>query len=85
MLGGLAVLGAVNGVTLYALAGLPATIAAGIDAAGTVNPPIMQTLTQTVTNASGDPVTITTTRLADESVAEFYTRHKAVVDYTKAH
>lgn len=44
-----------------------------------------QTLTQTVNNAAGDPVTITTTRNSDESVAEFYARHKAVVDYVKTH
>lgn len=44
----------------------------------------VQTLTQTVTNAAGDPVTVTTTRLDGESVSDFVARHYEAVAAAKA-
>ena len=45
---------------------------------------IMQTLTQKVTNASGEEVIVTTTRGADETVDAFVARHNAAVAAVKA-
>ena len=39
----------------------------------------MQTLTEVVTRPDGTKVTVTTTRMADESVEDFIARHNAVV------
>jgi len=40
----------------------------------------MQTITQTVTNSTGDVASISTTRSDGESVTDWLARHKAAVD-----
>lgn len=44
----------------------------------------VQTLTQKVTNASGEEVIVTTTRGSDETVEAFVARHNAAVAAVKA-
>lgn|GEM_PF-5254037 len=44
----------------------------------------MQTLTQDVTRQNGDVTTVTSTRMDQESVADFIVRHDAIVAALKA-
>lgn len=81
VLSGLVVLGGASAVIVERLSSLGANISELL----AKDRNRMQTLTQTVNNSSGDPVTITTTRNDGESVADFVARHNAVVAYVKTH
>lgn len=78
-LGGLATLSILVMVAASSLSGLDGKVSQAL-----TNRDNMQTLTQKVVKSNGDEVTVVTTRLDGESVADFIARHAAVVEALKA-
>lgn len=76
-LGALLVLSLVVVLASAQLQGVSADVASLARKALTPDPP-MQTLTETVTRRDGRTITVTTTRLENESVTDFIARHDAV-------
>lgn len=83
VMGGLCVLGAATAVTVQQIAALGGKLER-VFATTQVRPTLQ---TRTVTGSPSALVTVcsSTIRNDGESVADFYTRHKAVVTYTKTH